>query len=86
MKTGYLDHAPGGILRMSTLLRRAEAAGATEAAAEVRRVHAQFPACPKHGPLKDPIIGHVGDQIAICCPWCSSPEILAAWEAEENLS
>lgn len=42
--------------------------------------------CVVHGELKDPAIGRVGDQVAFICPWCSGPEILAAWQAEGELS
>ncbi len=42
--------------------------------------------CPTHGELKDPVIGLVGTgpgmRVAFACPWCSSPEVLAAWEKE----
>ena len=42
--------------------------------------------CAVHGELQDPIIGRVGNEVAFVCPWCSSPEILAAWEREGSLS
>jgi hypothetical protein len=81
IRFGCFDGAPE-VLRKSTILRRAREKGMHEAAAELERVAAMFPECPHHGKLEDPIVGRVGTQIAICCPWCSDPKVLAAWEAE----
>lgn len=84
MRFGYFGDEPG-VLRLSSVLRRCREQNAPpEVAAELRRIHAMFPACPTHGPLEDPVIGYVGQppQIGIICPWCSDPKILAAWEAE----
>ena len=85
MKYGYFA-GDGEILRMSTILRRCADKGMPEIAAELRRVWAQYPACPQHGKLDDPIIGHVGTQIAICCPWCSGSDVLRAWEQEGKVA
>ena len=81
IRFGRFDGEPE-ILRLSSVLRRAREQGLHEAAAEVERVAAQFPTCPHHGRLEDPIVGHVGKQIAIVCPWCSDPPVLEAWKAE----
>lgn len=82
MKYGRFFGEPG-VLRMSTVLRRCrEQNMSAEVASEVQRVAALYPECPTHGPLADPIIGRTDSQIAIICPWCSDPEVLAAWEAE----
>jgi hypothetical protein len=82
MKFGIFDGEPE-ILRKSTVLRRCrEMKMPPEVAAEIERVHAEFPECPHHGRLEDPIIGRTATQIAIICPWCSGPAILEAWETE----
>lgn len=52
------------------------------AAEEVQRVANQFRDCPVHGRMADPIVGIVGTQIAIVCPYCSGSDVLAMWEAE----
>jgi hypothetical protein len=71
------------VLRKSTVLRRCREKGMVDAVAAVERVCAMFPACPTHGKLDDPILVHVGStDLAVVCPWCSSREVLAAWEAE----
>ncbi len=79
-------------VRKSTMIRKFRASGGQRAIEEIEKVHAQFPGCPVHGKLEDPIIG-VSDpeagpmsQIAICCPWCSDPAWLELWEKEANLS
>lgn len=81
------------VLRKSTMIRRFRAggdAGAQRAIDEIEKVHRQFPRCQTHGKLEDPIIMVAGEgeaaQIAIVCPWCSDPEIRAAYEAEANIS
>lgn len=80
---GRMNVAQTGIFRLSSCLRRAREQGQTEVVAAVTSVYQANNTCPTHGFLEDPIIGTVPpNQIAICCPWCSAPEVLAAWEAE----
>jgi hypothetical protein len=83
VKYGFFDGSPG-VLRMSTALRRArEQNMPPEVAETVQRIYREHDTCPTHGKLEDPIVGTVApDQIAIVCPWCSDPQVLAAWEAE----
>jgi len=77
----FADDKPG-VLRYSTIMRRCREQGLTEASAELERVYKQLDTCPTHGFMPDPIVGHVGDQIAICCPYCSGNTVREAWEAE----
>jgi hypothetical protein len=82
MQWGLFADAPGCV-RLSTCLRRLREQGAPpEAAAELERIHEQHGSCVVHGLLADPVIGLVGKQIAICCPWCSGADVQALWEAE----
>lgn len=78
----------GSSLRFSTYARLLRANGMPpEVLAEFEREKAEFGStCPTHGTLEDPVIGIVGAgaemRVAFACPWCSSPEVLAAWERE----
>lgn len=78
----FVPGEEGEVLRASTVLQRCADKGMTEAADAVRTMCAMFPRCEVHGELKDPIIGHVGSRLAVICPWCSSPAVLKAYEAE----
>ena len=42
--------------------------------------------CDTHGYLEDPIVfvEPIKNQLIIACPFCSSPELLAQWEAQGN--
>jgi len=81
------------VVRKSTMLRKFRAAGGPgmqRAIDEIEKVHAQFPSCPYHGKLEDPIICVIGKgkaaQIGIGCPWCSDERIREIWEKEANVS
>jgi translation initiation factor 2 beta subunit (eIF-2beta)/eIF-5 len=76
----------GEVMRVSTVLRRCADKGMPEVAAELRKVWEQYPSCPTHGKLEDPIIGRVGTQVAICCPWCSGSDVLRALEHEGKVA
>lgn len=82
MRYGVFADEPG-VLRLSTLLQRWRDRGRNpEDEAEVLRVVDKHRVCPTHGRLEDPIVGLVGDQIAVACPWCSGDAVREAWEAE----
>ena len=82
MMFGHISSRPG-VLRLSTVLRRARERGESVVVDVVSKIYAANDTCEVHGRLEDPIVGTVApDQIAICCPWCSAPEILAQWEDE----
>jgi hypothetical protein len=52
-------------------------------AAELERLRVEVGSrCERHGALADPIVFTAGEQVAFCCPWCSDPAVLAAWERE----
>ena len=57
-----------------------------EAREEFERDRAMAAHCAEHGALDDPAIFLIdvgSDQrVAFACPWCSGPEILAAWEKD----
>lgn len=78
----------GSSLRFSTYVRELRKTGATEEAlAEFESDKAKYGSdCPTHGTIEDPIIALAGEgaetRVAFACPWCSGPEILAAWEKE----
>lgn len=82
---GYFD-GPGmpETVRFSTAVRGLRRQGFEESALkleELKRLHGS--SCAVHGTLEDPIIGTVPhDQVAFGCPWCSGPDMLAAWEKE----
>lgn len=42
--------------------------------------------CDVHGPIADPIVGICQGRVAFACPWCSGPELLAAWKKEGDIS
>jgi hypothetical protein len=78
--------APGnGPIRFSTAERLLREQGSGSAADElVRDKLAAGSECPVHGKLEDPIVvvsPEMG-RVAFCCPRCSAPEILEAWERE----
>lgn len=81
MKYGYFDDKPG-VVRYSTIMRRCREQRMSAVAAELERIYRQFDTCEVHGHMADPVVGTVGDQIAICCPHCSGSDVMAAWEAE----
>jgi hypothetical protein len=70
--------------RFSTWLRALRRAGNHEAVAEFEKDQRECGSnCPTHGPLTDPAIAIMPNkQVAFICPWCSSPDILAAWQKE----
>lgn len=77
-----LEHEPE-ILRKSSAIRRCRDRGFPEVADEIERLAEQFQDCPVHGPMEDPIIAlAANNQLAVACPHCSDPDVLAAWEAE----
>lgn len=79
-------------LRFSTYLRALKKQGTpAEAIAEFESDKAKFGSnCPVHGEMEDPVIALHGEgaerRVAFCCPWCSGPEVLAAWEKEGQRS
>lgn len=76
-----------GKLRFSSAVSALRNQGALDTLAELERLRELHgKRCPTHGELKDPILAILGEQVAFICPWCSGPEILAAWEAEGRLS
>ena len=86
LEAGAFDTEPE-IIRYSSAVQRLRDRGASDtdlAALEADRVAAAV--CPTHGALTDPLIGYAdtreGPRVAFCCPWCSDPALLAAWEAE----
>lgn len=72
-------------LRYSTALAQLRAAGHHEAVKVVVDLYEKCGNwCPTHGALPDPIVLTMGtENIAFGCPYCSGPDILAAWEAEK---
>lgn len=82
----FRDGVPDQV-RYSTSLSALRMQGADETAATLEKLKAEHGSlCAVHGELKDPVIGILGDQVAFVCPWCSGPEILAAWTAEGERS
>lgn len=57
-----------------------------ELRAEFEADRAKAAHCPNHGPIADPVVFMVGEgagrRVAFACPWCSGPDVLAAWERE----
>lgn len=87
-KPGYFAEGMPDLLRYSSLLWRLKQAGCPQDqyddfVALKARIGSL---CPVHGELKDPVIAKLGSGVAFVCPWCSSPQILAAWEKEGSLS
>ncbi len=72
------------ILRLSSVLRRCRNAGQHDVAATVEQAASRYRDCSKHGRIDDPIVATLADAgtLIIACPFCSSPEVLAAWRAE----
>lgn len=70
--------------RFSTLRNALRRAGARDAVAEFEKDQRECGSrCPVHGELSDPAIAIMpNQQIAFICPWCSDPQILAAWKKE----
>lgn len=60
--------------------------GAKAGAALEQEVEEAGRTCDTHGYLEDPVIfvdvGVPGNRVVVACPFCSSPEILAQWEAQ----
>jgi hypothetical protein len=81
VKFGIFHDRPGSV-RYSRILQSAVEQGLTDAANALRRVRAEYPACPTHGWLDDPIVGIADGQIAICCPFCSGEAVRKQWEDE----
>lgn len=78
-----------GIIRMSFIrakLVKAEGEGAGVALDD--EVNGAGRRCDTHGHLDDPaiFIDHSvpGKRIVVVCPLCSSPELLARWEAQQQ--
>jgi hypothetical protein len=82
VKLGLFDGEPEA-LRWSTFRRRLHDQGADDTIAKIEadRLVAGS-TCPTHGSLEDPIMGILDGRVAFVCPWCSGPEIQAAYEAE----
>lgn len=84
--TGYFSEGKTpGTLRLSTLLAKLKTMGegGEHSYESIKRLHREVgDNCEVHGPLEDPIVGLYNEQVAFICPWCSAPEMLAAWEAE----
>jgi hypothetical protein len=76
------------VVRLSSAAKRLREIGATEGADELERdAKIAAPWCQKCGrKIDDPVVGILGDRVAFACPWCSSPEVLAAWEQEGGAS
>jgi hypothetical protein len=83
---GYFNQKPEpGSLRLSSLLKKLKTMGdgGEHSYESIKKLHREVgDNCEVHGPLEDPIVGLVGEQVAFVCPWCSAPAMLAAWEAE----
>lgn len=88
METGVLTNPNAkGPVRMSTAARLLRAQGQEAAAAELEaEAKVAAPWCIRcERSLPDPVIAILsegGGRVAYACPWCSGPDILAAWEAE----
>lgn len=80
-----------GLVRYTAIKARlisAEGAAAGEALdKEINEVAGRT--CSVHSLLEDPIImlgtlpGETEQRLIVVCPWCSSPELLAQWEAQQ---
>lgn len=81
MKRATFERDPE-CLRLSSILRRCQDRKLGSIADAVRHAVEQHRTCPTHGYLHDPIVAIVGTSVASICPWCSDPEVLAAWERE----
>ena len=83
---GYFDAVPD-LLRLSNLLKKLKAMGeeGEHSYETIQKLYKEVGNnCAVHGELVDPIVGLIGEQVAFICPWCSGPEMLAAWEAEDH--
>jgi len=72
------------ILRFSSIVRRARERGFDQVVEALEKARKGNDTCPNHGLLEDPIVLIQGKrgEIAFCCPFCSAPEVLEAWEDE----
>ncbi len=78
-----------GIVRMSAIrIKLVKSAGEEAGAALDDEVKEAGRRCETHGYLDDPAIfintSATGKRIVVVCPLCSSPELLAQWEAQQQ--
>ncbi|MHB8563340.1 MAG: hypothetical protein ACYDDA_05210 [Acidiferrobacteraceae bacterium] len=75
------------VLRMTAVIKHLREQGQQDAIAVVLDLHRKVGnRCPEHGEIADPIVTistlRGERELAFGCPWCSSPDVLEAWERE----
>ncbi len=79
-----------GLIRYTAIKAKLEEAEGSEAiAALAKEIKSIGRTCVTHGYLDDPAIfvgtlpGEIAQRVIVACPLCSSPDLLAQWEAEQ---